>query len=78
LVGGVRVLGPASRITALARLYGAEHVIFTFPYLHEEQLSGLVRAVLEAGLTAEVARLEVLGAGDWLRRQELPVPTLRS
>ena len=75
LVGGVRVLGPASRITALARLYGAEHVIFTFPYLDEEQLSGLVRAVLEAGLTAEVARLEVLGAGDWLRRQELPVTT---
>jgi UDP-GlcNAc:undecaprenyl-phosphate GlcNAc-1-phosphate transferase len=75
LVGGVRVLGPASRITALARLYGAEHVIFTFPYLDEEQLSGLVRAVLESGLTAEVARLEVLGAGDWLRRQELPVPT---
>jgi UDP-GlcNAc:undecaprenyl-phosphate GlcNAc-1-phosphate transferase len=75
LVGGVRVLGPASRITALARLYGAEHVIFTFPYLDEEQLSGLVRAVLEAGLTAEVARLEVLGAGDWLRRQELPVHT---
>ncbi len=75
LVGGVRVLGPASRITALARLYGAEHVIFSFPYLDEEQLSGLVRAVLEAGLTAEVARLEVLGAGDWLRRQELPAST---
>lgn len=74
LVGGVRVLGPASRITALARLYGAEHVIFTFPYLDEKELSGLVRAVLEAGLTAEVARLEVLGAGDWLRRQELPAP----
>lgn len=75
LVGGVRVLGPASRITALARLYGAEHVIFTFPYLEEEQLSRLVRAVLEAGLTAEVARLEVLGAGDWLRRQELRATT---
>ena len=75
LVGGVRVLGPASRITALARLYGAEHVIFTFPYLNEEQLAALVRAVLEAGMTAEVARLEVLGAGEWLRRQELPAST---
>ena len=75
LVGGVRMLGPTARITALARLYGAEHVIFTFPYLDEDQLSGLVRAMLEAGLSAEVARLEVLGAGDWLRRQELPVST---
>ena len=61
LVGGVRVLGPASRIVALARLYGAEHVIFTFPYLDEAQLSGLVRGVLAADLTAEVAHLEVMG-----------------
>ncbi len=67
LVGGVRVLGPASRITALACLYGAEHVIFTFPYLDEDQLSGLVRGVIEAGLTAEVAHLEVMEAADWLR-----------
>ena len=69
LVGGVRVLGPASRIVALARLYGAEHVIFTFPYLDEDQLSGLVRGVLAADLTAEVAHLEVMGAGDWLRQR---------
>ena len=81
LVGGVRVLGPASRIVALARLYGAEHVIFTFPYLDEAQLSGLVRGVLAADLTAEVAHLEVMGAGDWLhlrpsiRLQEAPYPT---
>ena len=81
LVGGVRVLGPASRVTALARLYGAEHVIFTFPYLDEDQLSGLVRGVLEAGLTAEVAHLEVMGARDWLhqrlsaRLQEVPSST---
>ena len=67
LVGGVRVLGPASRITALARLYGAEHVIFTFPYLDEGQLSDLVRGVIDAGLTAEVAHLEVMEAADWLR-----------
>ena len=69
LVAGVRVLGPASRVTALARLYGAEHVIFTFPYLDEEQLAGLVTGVLKAGLTAEVARLEVIGGDDWLRLQ---------
>ena len=81
LVGGVRVLGPASRIVALARLYGAEHVIFTFPYLDEAQLSGLVRGVLAADLTAEVAHLEVMGAGDWLRLrpsirlQDVPYPT---
>ena len=81
LVGGVRVLGPASRIVALARLYGAEHVIFTFPYLDEAQLSGLVRGVLAADLTAEVAHLEVMGARDWLRLrpsirlQDVPYPT---
>lgn len=68
LVGGVRVLGPASRIPALARLYGAEHVIFCFPYFEDEQLSRLVRSVLEAGLTAEVARIEVLEAPEWLAR----------
>ena len=68
LVGGVRVLGAASRIVALARLYGAEHVIFTFPYLDEAALGDLVRGVLAAGLTAEVARLDVLDADAWLAR----------
>ena len=66
LVGGVRVLGAASRIPALARLYDAEHVIFCFPYMAEEQLEGLVRGVLAVGLTAEVARLDVLTAERWL------------
>ncbi len=68
LVGGVRVLGPAARLPALARLYGAEHVIFCFPYMDEAELQGLVAAVLHAGFTAEVARLEVLPADTWLAR----------
>lgn len=68
LVGGVRVLGPAARISALARLYGAEHVIFCFPYMAEQELRGLVASVLEAGLTAEVASLEVLAAESWLAK----------
>ena len=66
LVGGVRVLGPAARLPALARLYGAEHVIFCFPYMADAELRGLVAAVLHAGLTAEVARLDVLPADAWL------------
>ena len=66
LVGGVRVLGPAARIPALARLYGAEHVIFCFPYMAEQELRGLVASVLEAGLTAEGASLEGLAAESWL------------
>lgn len=68
LVGGVRVLGPASRIPALARLYGAEHVIFCFPYKDDDELRGLVASVLEAGLTAEVARVDVVPAQAWLAR----------
>ncbi|MDP2957408.1 MAG: hypothetical protein Q8N53_13375 [Longimicrobiales bacterium] len=68
LVGGVRVLGPAARIPALAKLYGAEHVIFCFPYMAEQELRGLVASVLEAGLTAEVASLEVLVAESWLAK----------
>lgn len=66
LVGGVRVLGPASRIPALSRLYGAEHVIFCFPYMADDELRRLVASVLEVGLTAEVARVDVLSAEDWL------------
>ncbi len=73
LVGGVRVLGAASRIPALARLYDAEHVIFCFPYMAEEQLMRLVQGVLEAGLTAEVARLDVLTAERWLQSRGSPV-----
>ncbi|GMV05454.1 MAG: glycosyl transferase [Gemmatimonadota bacterium] len=68
LVGGVRVLGPASRIPALARLYDAEHVIFCFPYMADQELRGLVASVLEAGLTAEVARVDVVPAQAWLTR----------
>lgn len=74
LVGGVRVLGPASKIVALARLYDAEHVIFTFPYLDREGLANLVRGVVAAGLTAEVARLDVVDGASWLDRPE-PAPT---
>ena len=70
LVGGVRVLGPASKIVALARLYDADHVIFTFPYLDEAGLADLVRGVIAAGLTAEVARMDVVEAESWLARVE--------
>ncbi len=73
LVGGVRVLGPVARIPALARLYDAEHVIFCFPYAAEEELRRMVRGVLEAGLTAEVARLEVLDAARWADAHEARV-----
>ncbi|NJD18205.1 MAG: hypothetical protein FIA95_02840 [Gemmatimonadetes bacterium] len=76
LVGGVRVLGPAARLPALARLYGAEHVIFCFPYMAEADLRGLVAAVLHAGLTAEVARLDVLPAETWLARRAAPGPAV--
>lgn len=79
LVGGVRVLGPASRIPALARLYDAEHVIFCFPYMEEAELRGLVRSVLEAGLTAEVAHLDVLSADLWLDgRRDREVPAVEA
>ncbi|HSW31957.1 MAG TPA: hypothetical protein VLH75_20905 [Longimicrobiales bacterium] len=74
MVGGVRVLGPAARLPALARLYDAEHVIFCFPYMADAELRGLVAAVLHAGLTAEVAHLDVLPAERWLAQR--PAVTL--
>lgn len=74
LVGGVRVLGPASKVPALARLYGAEHVIFCFPRMADEELRGLVQSVIQVGLTAEVARMEMVLAPRWLsQRAEPPV-----
>lgn len=67
LVGGVRVLGSIARLPALARLAGAEHVIFSFPAGSEEQVERHLKAVLATGLTAEVARLEVEAGEAWLR-----------
>ncbi|MCA9737523.1 MAG: hypothetical protein R3E98_07800 [Gemmatimonadota bacterium] len=66
LIGGVRVLGPLSRLPAIARLYGAQHVIFSLPNTAEDQVRILVRAALQAGLTVEVASLEFRSADEWL------------
>ncbi len=76
LVGGVRVLGAASRIPALGRLYGAEHVIFCFPYMADEDLQLLLHGVLETGMTAEVARLDVITADAWLDARGAGIPFL--
>jgi len=73
LIGGIRVLGPTSRLPALARLYGAEHVVISVPDGSSEHVRRLVRSALAADLTAEVANLSVVGAQQWLDGQ---VPTI--
>lgn len=66
LIGGIRVLGPTARLPALARLYGADHVVISVPDGSQEQIRRLVRMALSADLTAEVASLSVVGAHSWL------------
>ncbi len=66
LIGGVRVLGPVARLPAIARLYGAQHVIFSLPNTEEDQIRNFVLAATQAGLTAEVASLEIRASDDWL------------
>ncbi len=66
LIGGIRVLGPTSRLPALARLYGADHVVISVADGSHTQIRRLVRAALSAGLSTEVASLSVMAASDWL------------
>ena len=75
LVGGMRVLGPASRVGALARRHGAEHVVFLAVEGPTEALERQVREVIQQGLTAQIVRLDVLTGAEWLA--ESPVPATR-
>lgn len=75
LVGGIRVLGPASRIAALMRRYDARHVVFCAAEGPTETLERQVREVLQAGGTAEVVRLDVMTAESWLAEILSATPT---
>ncbi|MBI4522030.1 MAG: hypothetical protein HY701_14430, partial [Gemmatimonadetes bacterium] len=66
LVGGVRVLGPVSALPHLARTHGVEHVILCVATRPREEVEAVVRGSLEAGLSVEVARLDIKGAEAWL------------
>lgn len=68
-VHGVRVLGPVSKLTALARLVRAEHVILAFPKESADAVERHLREVLAAGMTAEVVHLEIVAARTWLGRR---------
>ncbi len=75
LVGGIRVLGPASRITALMRRYDAQHVVFCAAEGPTERLELQVREVIRSGGTAEVVRMDVMTADAWLAETlSAPVP----
>lgn len=68
---GVRVLGPVSKLPALARLVRAEHVILAFPKESADAVEKHLQAVLAAGMTAEVVQLEIVAARTWLGRRAL-------
>jgi len=69
LIGGVRVLGPITRLAGVARLYGAEHVILTVPDGSEETVRRLKRACEALGLSVEVANLDIVSADEWLEQR---------
>lgn len=70
LVGGVRVLGPVSRLRALASRHDVERVILAFPDLPEDELERLVRSLLDSGVSVELARMEMVPARQWLADKE--------
>ena len=70
-VHGVRVLGSISKLAALARLARADHVILAFPKESADAVERHLRAVLAAGMTAEVVHLEIVAGRTWLRRRAL-------
>lgn len=70
-VHGVRVLGPVSKLPALARLVRAEHVILAFPRGSDDVVERHLQAVLATGMTAEVVHLEIVAGRTWLRRRAL-------
>lgn len=74
LVGGVRVLGPVAALPELAQRYGAEHVVVCLPGRSGGEMEGVVRGVLDAGLSVEVAHLDVVPGERWLaERRPAPV-----
>ena len=69
LIGGVRVLGPLTRLAGVARLYAAEHVILTVPDGSEETIQRLKRTCEAQGLSVEVANLDIVPADEWLEQR---------
>ena len=57
------------RLAAVARLYGAEHVILTVPDGSEETIRRLKRTCDTLGLTVEVANLDIVAADEWLEQR---------
>lgn len=68
-VQGVPVLGPISKLAALARLARAEHVVLAHPKGSGAEVDAHLRAALAAGLTAEVVKLEIVAGRTWLARR---------
>lgn len=68
-VQGVPVLGPISKLAALARLAQAEHVVLAHPKGSGAEVDAHLRAALAAGLTAEVVKLEIVTGATWLARR---------
>ena len=68
-VQGVPVLGPISKLAALARLARAEHVVLAHPKGSGAEVDAHLRAALAAGLTAEVVKLDIVAGRTWLARR---------